>query len=110
VLAALALLADWQEDEGLRAAVARLPEDFARALAATGRRSPERLVRANSLFVLGRGPGFAIANEMALKFKETCGSMPRATARRRCCTGRRRWCRRSSRCWRSASRMPPSRR
>ena len=27
--------------------------------------------------------------------------MPRATAPRRCCTGRRRWCRRTSRCWRS---------
>ena len=29
-------------------------------------------MRASSAFVLGRGPGFAIANEMALKFKETC--------------------------------------
>src|SRR5690606_21694484 len=27
----------------------------------------------NALYVLGRGPGFAIANEAALKFKETCG-------------------------------------
>ena len=26
----------------------------------------------NSLFILGRGPSFAIANEAALKFKETC--------------------------------------
>src|SRR5690606_32444765 len=26
----------------------------------------------NALYVLGRGPGFAIANEAALKFKETC--------------------------------------
>ena len=31
----------------------------------------DRLVRANQAFVLGRGPGFAIANEVALKFKET---------------------------------------
>ena len=40
---------------------------------ATGRPLSDRLVRANSAFVLGRGPGFAIAAEMALKFKETCG-------------------------------------
>ena len=32
-----------------------------------------RLARANSAFVLGRGPGFAIACEAALKFKETSG-------------------------------------
>ena len=32
-----------------------------------------RLARANSAFVLGRGPGFAIACESALKFKETSG-------------------------------------
>jgi glutamine---fructose-6-phosphate transaminase (isomerizing) len=72
VLAALALIADWQDDAGLRAAVARLPEDFARALECDWSPLAERLVRANSLFVIGRGPGFAIANEMALKFKETC--------------------------------------
>ena len=29
--------------------------------------------RHNSLFILGRGPSAAIANEAALKFKETCG-------------------------------------
>jgi glucosamine--fructose-6-phosphate aminotransferase (isomerizing) len=71
VLAALALLAEWQDDASLRDAVARLPQDFARALDCDWSPLADRLVRANSLFVLGRGPGFAIANEMALKFKET---------------------------------------
>ena len=71
VLAALALLAEWREDEGLRAAVAALPDQFAQALACDWAPLSDRLVRANSAFVLGRGPGFAIANEMALKFKET---------------------------------------
>lgn len=73
VLAALALVAEWREDEGLRAAVAALPEQFARGLACDWGRLSDRLVRAGSAFVLGRGPGFAIAAEMALKFKETSG-------------------------------------
>jgi glucosamine--fructose-6-phosphate aminotransferase (isomerizing) len=71
VLAALALLAEWREDAGLRAAVAALPEQFEAALACDWTPLSDRLVRANSAFVLGRGPGFAIANEVALKFKET---------------------------------------
>ena len=56
----------------LRAAVAALPGQFERALACDWAPLADRLVRANSAFVLGRGPGFAIANEVALKFKETC--------------------------------------
>ncbi len=73
VLAALALVAEWREDAALKAAVARAPEDFARALACDWSPLADRLVGAGSLYVLGRGPGFAIASEMALKFKETCG-------------------------------------
>ncbi len=72
VLAALALVAEWQQDAGLRAAVAALPEQFEAALACDWHALADRLVRASSAFVLGRGPGFAIASEMALKFKETC--------------------------------------
>ena len=33
---------------------------------------PSALTGENSLFILGRGPSAAIANEAALKFKETC--------------------------------------
>ncbi|PZQ47826.1 MAG: aminotransferase [Rhodovulum sulfidophilum] len=73
VLAGLALLADWQADAELSRAVEAAPEAFARALACDWGALEERLATAESLFVLGRGPGFAIANEMALKFKETCG-------------------------------------
>ncbi|MCU0826780.1 MAG: SIS domain-containing protein [Tabrizicola sp.] len=73
VLAGLALLAEWQEDAALRTAVAGLPEAFARALKLDWQPLAARLVRAQSLYVLGRGPAFAIANEAALKFKETCG-------------------------------------
>jgi glutamine---fructose-6-phosphate transaminase (isomerizing) len=73
VLAGLALLAEWQEDEALRQAVATLPEAFEAALALDWTPLSDRLSRAQSLYVLGRGPAFAIANEAALKFKETCG-------------------------------------
>ena len=73
VLAALALLAEWRQDDRLRDAVAGLPTAFEQALALDWSPLAARLSRAQSLFVLGRGPGFAIANEIALKFKETCG-------------------------------------
>jgi glutamine---fructose-6-phosphate transaminase (isomerizing) len=73
VLAGLALLAEWQEDDALRAAVTGLPEAFSKALTQDWSPLSDRLSRAQSLYVLGRGPAFAIANEAALKFKETCG-------------------------------------
>lgn len=72
-LAGLYLLAEWQQDAALRAAVANLPEAFDQALGLDWSPLSARLSRAQSLYVLGRGPGFAIANEAALKFKETCG-------------------------------------
>lgn len=71
-LAGLALVAEWRGDAALAAAVAEAPEAFARALGQDWSPLAERLAGAEQLFVLGRGPGFAIANEMALKFKETC--------------------------------------
>lgn len=73
VLAGLALLAEWQDDDTLRSAVAGLPDAFDRALSLEWEPLAARLSRAQSLFVLGRGPAFAIALESALKFKETCG-------------------------------------
>ncbi len=73
VLAGLALIAEWQQDDALRAAVADLPQAFSKALACDWTPLAERMVRAQSLYIIGRGPGFAIANEMALKCKETSG-------------------------------------
>jgi glutamine---fructose-6-phosphate transaminase (isomerizing) len=73
VLAGLALLAEWQDDAALRKAVASLPDAFTLALTLDWSPLAARLSRAQSLYVLGRGPAFAIANEVALKFKETCG-------------------------------------
>ncbi|MBL8560840.1 MAG: SIS domain-containing protein [Gemmobacter sp.] len=73
VLAGLSLLAEWREDEALRAAVAGLPAALEQAVKLDWAPLSARLSRAPSAFVLGRGPGFAVANEAALKFKETCG-------------------------------------
>jgi glutamine---fructose-6-phosphate transaminase (isomerizing) len=73
VLAGLALLAEWQQDKALCAAIAAFPDEAEAALTCDWDALGNRLARANSAFVLGRGPGFAIASEMALKFKETCG-------------------------------------
>ena len=101
VLAALALVAEWRQDAALRAAVAALPEQFAAALACDWGPLSDRLARANSAFVLGRGPGFAIASEMALKFKETSGIHAESYSAAEVLHGPAAWCRRISRCWRS---------
>jgi glucosamine--fructose-6-phosphate aminotransferase (isomerizing) len=73
VLAGLALVAEWRQDDGLRVAVASLPDAFEAALALDWSPLAARMSRAQQGFVLGRGPAFAIANECALKLKETCG-------------------------------------
>ncbi len=73
VLAGLSLLAEWQQDATLRAAVTALPQAFEAALRLDWEPLAARLSRAQQLFVLGRGPAIAISNEAALKFKETCG-------------------------------------
>ena len=72
-LAGLSLLAEWRQDTALRAAVADLPNAFNQSLSLDWSPLANRLSRAQSLYVLGRGPAFAIASEAALKFKETCG-------------------------------------
>ncbi|SDE23021.1 glucosamine--fructose-6-phosphate aminotransferase (isomerizing) [Paracoccus isoporae] len=74
VVAGLSLLAEWREDGDLRAAVAALPDAFAQSVAMDWSPLSDRLARAASAYVLGRGPGNAIANEVALKLKETSGT------------------------------------
>jgi len=73
VLAGLTLLAEWRQDDSLRRAIADLPDALEKALHLDWSPLAARLSRANSAYVLGRGPAFAIANECALKLKETCG-------------------------------------
>ena len=73
IVAGLALLGQWSGDEALIAAVSALPETLAKAVACDWSEMITALDGHNALYVLGRGPGWAIANESALKFKETCG-------------------------------------
>jgi glucosamine--fructose-6-phosphate aminotransferase (isomerizing) len=71
VLACLALLAAWRGDSGLASALDQLPGQFARALTLDWTEAFAPLVAGGSLYTIGRGPSLAIAQEAALKFKET---------------------------------------
>lgn len=73
VVAGLAVLAEWQDDAALRLALLKLPGHTERALACDWSPLAECLDKTSSFYVLGRGPTMAIASEVALKFKETCG-------------------------------------
>lgn len=76
-LAAAAAIAQlvgcWTEDEALNSALGGLPKAMDQAARLDWSALAHLLEGAVSLYVAGRGPGFASAQEMALKFKETCG-------------------------------------
>ncbi len=71
--AGLRLLAHWSADHALLAALKDLPNVLAEAVDADWSSAVEPLLRAERLFVVGRGAGLSVAAEMALKFKEVCG-------------------------------------
>lgn len=73
VVAGLAILAHWTDDSGLNAAITRLPEALGRAVTVDWTPLLAALKDRTSIYLLGRGPALAIAQEAALKFKETCG-------------------------------------
>jgi glucosamine--fructose-6-phosphate aminotransferase (isomerizing) len=73
-LAAIAqLTAAWARDAELAAELKALPGDLASAWTQDWASAAQALTPVQSLYVLGRGPGFAAAQEAALKLKETCG-------------------------------------
>ena len=71
--AILQLVACWSEDDTLLAATSRLPDDLAAAAAADWSEAAGLLDQSGDVFVVGRGPGYAAAQEIALKLKETAG-------------------------------------
>jgi len=71
--ATVQLVAAWSGDAKLLAALQGLPNLLERAWALDWTAALPALKEAQSLYVLGRGLGFGVAEEAALKLKETCG-------------------------------------
>lgn len=71
LVAGLWLIAEITQDADLIAAIQALPAHLAAATACDWSEAAAA-IDGRSLFTLGRGPSWAIANEAALKFKETC--------------------------------------
>jgi glucosamine--fructose-6-phosphate aminotransferase (isomerizing) len=71
--AILDLLSGWTEDSAVAGALAALPDALEQAWDLNWGPALPLLERATNMYVVARGHGFAIAQEAALKFKETCG-------------------------------------
>ncbi|MEG3122729.1 SIS domain-containing protein [Sphingomonas sp. GB1N7] len=67
-----ALTAEWADDVDLRDGLATLPDRLTEAFALDWNVVVDALAEATNLFVIGRGYGYGIAQEAALKLKETC--------------------------------------
>jgi glucosamine--fructose-6-phosphate aminotransferase (isomerizing) len=67
------LLASWTRDDELLNALLRAPDLLAEAWSLDWNRAVPILKLAVNLYVVGRGHGLGIAQEAALKLKETCG-------------------------------------
>lgn len=76
IVAGLMVVAHWKQNEELLRGLAELPAEFEKALSCDWSKLTDHIAsdktQVKSLYVLGRGPSFAIAEECALKFKETC--------------------------------------
>jgi len=72
VAALLSLVATWNDDREMMAAVDRLPDRLASAAELDWAQALSAFSAAQCLVTLGRGPTFAIAQEAALKLKEVC--------------------------------------
>ena len=70
--AILDLLSAWTEDAAITTALDGLPEKLEQAWALDWSAAVPALVNASSMYVIGRGHGFGVAQEAALKLKETC--------------------------------------
>ena len=73
LVAGARVVAHWQQDDALLAALQQLPEALRTAASLRWDAAVSALVNADRLFVIGRGTGLPVALEAALKFKETCG-------------------------------------
>jgi len=67
------LYASWAQNAELQRALEQLPHNMAEAAGESPRLTPEALAGVAHCVVLGRGFGYAIAREIALKLKEVLG-------------------------------------
>jgi len=72
LVSGLLLLSHWKGDEELLRTLDKLPSHLADAVSRDWSDLGTAIGRRTSLLVLGRGTSFAVSNEAALKFKETC--------------------------------------
>lgn len=72
-VASLLLVAHWMQDAEMLDALNALPSQLAQALTQDWSALRPAIDQATSMFTLGRGPSLAVAQEAALKLKETCG-------------------------------------
>ncbi len=71
--AILQLVSVWSGNHELQQALAQLPQNLRAAIALPAQLKAEALGAVAHLVVLGRGLGYAISREIALKLKEVCG-------------------------------------
>lgn len=71
--AVLDLLGAWSGDPSVDSALSALPDKLEQAWELDWTDAIGTLADASNMYVVGRGPGLAIAQEAALKLKETCG-------------------------------------
>jgi glucosamine--fructose-6-phosphate aminotransferase (isomerizing) len=67
------LVSCWGEDRELSEEIRKAPRHLERAWSLDWSAAVEHLKPATDLFVIGRGMGLGVAQEAALKLKETCG-------------------------------------
>jgi glutamine---fructose-6-phosphate transaminase (isomerizing) len=72
LVASACIVAHWRGDPVMLDAINQLPDQLQKASTLSWPAFVEQAARAESLYVLGRGPSFPIAAETALKLKETC--------------------------------------
>ena len=73
LVAAARLAAHWQGDPDLLDALETLPTSLGEAAEVDGLAGLSTLQAVDRMLVIGRGAGLAVAEEAALKLKETCG-------------------------------------
>ena len=71
--ATIHLVSCWAQDRELSEALRKAPRHLEKAWSLDWSAAVERLRSATDLFVIGRGMGLGVAQEAALKLKETCG-------------------------------------